>query len=99
MVIERKMENDTIILELNGEITALTAEQFSVAIKTAIEETARLVLDFKEVGYIASAGLRVLLEVKKLLDAKAGKLIARNVSQSVMHVFEITGFNEIIDLE
>ena len=99
MVVERKMENDKIILELNGEITAMTAEQLSTTIKTAIGETDNLALDFTNVEYVASAGLRVLLEAKKLLDAKNGKLVIRNVSKSVMHIFEITGFSDIIDLE
>ena len=99
MTIERIIENGSVTLVLIGELTALTAAQLSSTVKTAITETDRLVLDFKDVEYVASAGLRLLLETKNLLDNKKGKFIIRNVSQAVMQVFDITGFSDILDLE
>ena len=99
MNIERKSENDKITLLIRGELTALTANQLNVAIRTAVLETDHLTLDFKNLEYLASAGLRVLLEAKKLLDDKGGKLIVSNVSDVVMQVFEITGFSQMLGLE
>ena len=99
MNIVRKEENGIIILELNGELTALTAEKLSSELKTAAEETPNLVFDFTGLEYIASAGLRVLLEAKKLMDSKEGKFTVRNISQEIMHTLEITGFCDILDFE
>jgi anti-sigma B factor antagonist len=98
MTIDRITENDSITLELSGELTALTAEQLDTAIEAAVGETSCLVLDFKDMEYVASAGLRVLLRAQKTLNAKSGKLIIRNVSEVVMNVFEITGFSNMLDI-
>ena len=99
MTIEQKKENESLILTVSGELTALTAEQLSAAVKSAIAETGCLILDFSNLEYVASAGLRVLLDSKKLLDAGGGKLIVRNVSEAIMRTFEITGFSDILDFE
>ena len=76
-----------------------TSEQLGTAIRSAIQETDNLILDFKGIEYIASAGLRILLEAKKLLDAQNGKFTIRNVKDDVMHVFDITGFSDILNIE
>ena len=99
MTINRTAENGSIILAVDGELTAMTAEQLGNAVKTAIGETDCLVLDFRDLEYVASAGLRVLLEAKKQLDAKKGKFIVRNVSDAVMQIFEITGFSDMLEIE
>ena len=99
MIINQAKEQNSIILSVSGELTALTAGQLSDAIGKAIEETNSLVLDFKDLEYVASAGLRVLLQAKKLLDAKKGELIIRKVCEAVMDVLEVTGFSNILNLE
>ena len=97
MTIERIAENGSVELAVGGELTAVTAEQLNAAIDAALGETSRLVLDFNDLEYIASAGLRVLLRAKKSFDARGGNLFIRNVSPEVMNVFEITGFSDILD--
>ena len=99
MTIERTTGTDSVTLAVNGELTALTTEQLNSAVKAAVAEASCLVLDFTNLEYLASAGLRVLLDTKKLLDAKGGKLILRNVSQTIMRTFEITGFSDMLDFE
>ena len=99
MTIERTAENESIILAVSGELTVMTAEQLSNAVKTAVTETGALVLDFANMEYVSSAGLRVLLEAKKLMDAKKGELIIRNVSEALMRTFEIVGFSDILRFE
>jgi len=98
MTIVKIAENDSITLALSGELTALTAGQLNTAIESAIGETNSLVLDFKDLEYVASAGLRVLLGAKKKLNAKNGKFTICNVSEVIMEVFEITGFSNMFDL-
>jgi len=99
MTIDRTQENDTITLAVSGELTAMTAEQLNTAMEAAIAQVTNLTLDLKELEYVASAGLRVLLRAKKMLDAKKGNFVIRNVCEEVMNVFEITGFNNMLDIQ
>jgi len=98
MTIDRITENGAVTLAVSGELTAMTAEHLNTAIETAIGESASLTLDLKDLEYVASAGLRVLLRAKKMLDAKEGKFIICNVCEEVMNVLEITGFNNMLEI-
>ena len=86
-------------MAVSGELTALTAEQLEGALNSAMAQTDHLVLDFRDLEYMASAGFRVLLKAKKLLDAKGGELSVCNVSGAVKDVFGITGFCDILHIE
>jgi len=99
MNIGRKTENGCLTLELNGELTAITAEKLRAEVNTVVNETAHLVFDFTGLEYIASAGLRVLIEANKLMDSKGGKFTVRNVSGEIMHTLEITGFCDMLDIK
>jgi anti-anti-sigma factor len=99
MIIERITENGMITLALNGELTAMTAERLDAAVASAMEDTDHLTLDFKDLEYVASMGLRVLLNTRKALGAKGGKFIIRNVSEDVMNILKITGLNTVLTIE
>jgi len=99
MKIKRTDENGAAVISPSGELTAATAEQLGAALEAAIGETDNLVLDFEGLEYVASAGLRVLLRTKKAMDLKAGRFAIRNVSEPVMRVFEITGFDGVLTIE
>ena len=105
MTIERITSNvslpdGSVTLAVSGELTAVTAEQLNAAIETVLGQAfLALTLDFKDLEYVASAGLRVLLKAQKALDAKGGKFIIRNACEEVMNVFEITGFDNILTIE
>ena len=102
MTVERITDNGTgsVTLAVSGELTAVTAEQLNTAIEMVMgEASAALTLDFKDLEYVASAGLRVLLKAQKALDAKGGKFIIRSACEEVMNVFEITGFDNILTIE
>ena len=57
-----------------------------------------LTLDFAELEYISSAGLRVLLAAQKVMN-KQGGMVIRHVNETIMEVFEITGFSEVLTIE
>ena len=99
MTIERTTENGSVVLMLSGELTAMVTEQLNTAIEAAVGENDFLVLDFADLEYLASAGLRVLLRAKKMLSAKGVKLLIRNGNEDVMSVFEITGFSNILEIQ
>ena len=73
--------------DLNKELTALFSEGVN-----------HLVLDFKGLEYISSAGLRELLFAQKNIGSE-GTLVIRNVSEVIMEIFEITGFTDILTIE
>ncbi|MEG2137206.1 MAG: STAS domain-containing protein, partial [Oscillospiraceae bacterium] len=57
-----------------------------------------LVLDFATLEYISSAGLRVLLSAQKVMN-KQGKMVIRHANETILEVFEVTGFTDILTLE
>ena len=59
----------------------------------------RLLVDFSELTYISSAGLRVVLVAAKRMKAAGGKLVLAALSAQVREVFEISGFNRILEIE
>ena len=98
MKIIKDLNNGNLVVSIVGEINSFTAPELEEVIKNDLNGVKSLVFDFKEVEYLSSAGLRVLLVAQKIM-AKQGKTSLRNVNKSVMEVFEITGFSNILDIE
>ena len=98
MNIKRKKENSNLIVNVNGRIDTVTAPEFEAGVKPYLDGITNLTIDFKDVNYVSSAGLRVLLSLqKKMMTPGEMKLI--NVSRAVNDVFEVTGFDEILTYE
>lgn len=98
MEIKKTTDNKTLTAAISGRIDTTTAPTLETELKSSFDSIESLVLDFAEVNYISSAGLRVLLSAYKVMSKKGGmKLI--NVSETIMEIFEVTGFNEILDIE
>ena len=95
MNINIEKENGITILTIEGRLDTTTAPALEKTINTDGEALENLVLDFKGVDYISSAGLRVLLTAQKKMNAQ-GSMELRNVSEAVMDIFEMTGFAEIL---
>jgi anti-anti-sigma factor len=87
-----------VTLKVSGKLSAVTAEEFDTVLNTVTGETADLVLDFAELDYLASAGLRCLIAAQKKIKARKGNLSIINVTDPVREVFEITGLEDVFDL-
>ena len=98
MTIEIKKNAEETIIELVGRLDTTTAPALDKTIGNDIEGTKNLVLDFKNLEYISSAGLRVLLGAQKKMQ-KIGSMKVTNVCEEVMEVFEMTGFADILTIE
>lgn len=98
MEIKEKKQSDRIILDISGRIDATNSSQLQNAILLAFQKMKTIELDFRNVAYIASAGLRALMIGQKTANAKGGQMLLRNVGDMVMEVFEMTGFVDILEM-
>lgn len=89
--------DSTLCLSLVGRLDTSTAPQLDAEIRNSIDGVKKLELDFAGVDYVSSAGLRVLLSTQKAMS-RQGELVLKNVPDSVMEVFEITGFVDILTI-
>ena len=88
-------ENGATIIKIEGRLDTTTAPELEKAINNEGEALEKLVLDFKGVDYISSAGLRVILSAQKKMNVQ-GSMELVNVSEAVMDIFEMTGFADIL---
>jgi anti-sigma B factor antagonist len=98
MTIEIKKTGITTVIEIAGRLDTTTAPVLDKTISEDISENSDLTLDLKNLEYISSAGLRVLLSAQKRMQ-KSGSMKLRNVCEEVMDVFEMTGFADILKIE
>lgn len=95
MNVKRKNNGSTMTATVSGRIDTATAPEFEQSVKPYLDGISELILDFKEVNYVSSAGLRALLSLQKLM-MKQGEMKLINVNEEVCDVFEVTGFDEIL---
>ena len=98
MTIEIKRNAEEMVLEIAGRLDTTTAPVLDKTISENTPELKSLVLDFKGLEYISSAGLRVLLSAQKKMQ-QIGAMKVVNVCEAVMEVFEMTGFADILVIE
>lgn len=96
MTIEIKEENGFSVLSINGRIDSNSSNDLQEKISESFEQTNQILLDFKDVSYISSAGLRVLLMGQKNSTARKGDFELTNVSEQVMKILETVGFTKIL---
>ncbi len=98
MTIEIKKSVDELVLEITGRLDTITAPALDKTIYENLGDMKSLILDFKRLEYISSAGLRVLLGAQKKMQ-QIGAMKVINVCEEVMEVFEMTGFADILTIE
>jgi len=86
------------VLSVEGRLDTTTAPLLEAELMSSLDPVSELILDFAELEYLSSAGLRVLLATQKQMNEK-GSMVVRNVNDSIMEVFEITGFLGILTIE
>lgn len=98
MTIGIAKESESLTMKLGGRLDTTTAPELEKAFEENMDVSKDLILDMKELEYISSAGLRVLLTAQKKMN-QSGKMKLTGVSDEVMEVFEITGFSDILTIE
>lgn len=97
MELKFEEKEDTLFLSIKGRVDTTTAP----ILENSLQEkwtTKNLQMDFKELEYVSSAGLRVFLAALKKAKKQNGTLKLFNINESVMEVFEITGFKKLFQL-
>ena len=98
MNIEVRRNSEGIIIEVAGRLDTTTAPTLDKTINENINGTKNLILDLRELKYISSAGLRVLLSAQKKMQ-NIGSMKVINVCVEIMEIFEMTGFADILSIE
>lgn len=98
MNIVKTRQGSKLILALEGRLDTTTAPQLETEVKDTLTGVTELVMDFSRLEYLSSAGLRVLLMAQKLMN-KQGKMVVCQVNDTIMEVFEVTGFIDILTIE
>lgn len=98
MTITKKKENTTLTIALEGRLDTTTAPELEAALNENLDGVESLTMDLAALAYLSSAGLRVLLSAQKKMN-KQGKMVVRNVNETVLEVFEVTGFTDILTIE
>lgn len=98
MKITKNQNGTALTIALTGRLDTTTAPELENELKASLAGVTELTLDLKELEYISSAGLRVLLSAHKSMQAKGGMKVT-NVNEIVAEVFDVTGFADILTIE
>ena len=85
-------------VHLDGYIDANNAKDVDNILTEVVGKFDSVVLDLEKLKYVSSAGLRAFKHAYMELRRKSGTLSAKNVSKTVMEVFEVTGFTRLIEI-
>ena len=98
MTINQNKDGKKLTISLEGRLDTATAPQLETAAVAALAGVEELVLDLERLDYVSSAGLRVFLKLQKIMNAQ-GTMTVIHVNETIMEIFEITGFDNILTIE
>ena len=98
MTIDKTIHGNKAVFSITGMLDTETAPELEAILDSELAGIDDLTLDFQGLEYVSSAGLRVILKAQKMMNA-AGNMKVVHVNESVMEIFEITGFTSILTIE
>ena len=98
MMIEKMITGTEAVLKIVGRLDTTTAPELEATIDSCTAGIKELVLDCSALEYVSSAGLRVILKAQKLMNTQ-GAMKLTHVNETIMEVFDITGFADILTIE
>lgn len=96
--ITKEQNGGVVFILLEGRLDTSTAPNLEEELKDSLKGISELVFDLSKLEYISSAGLRVLLSAQKTMN-KQGNMVVKNVSNSIMEIFDVTGFSDILTID
>ena len=98
MTIEKITNGEALTLAISGRLDTQTAPELEKEFDTALAGVKDLTFDMSNLEYVSSAGLRVILKAQKIMNTQ-GAMKLTCVNDSIMEVFDITGFLDILTIE
>ena len=98
MRVEKSADGTAMTVTLTGDVDSLNVNEIEEELLKEVEGVTDLTFDMKELEYISSAGLRVLLQMQKLMKTK-GSMVIKNTNEEVMGIFKVTGFVRLLNFE
>ena len=98
MTIHKTQNGNGLTVAIEGRLDTTTAPQLETELKNSLDGITELTMELSAMEYISSAGLRVLLSAQKIMN-KQGKMKVSNVNATIMEIFEVTGFSDILAIE
>ena len=98
MTIEKKINGEALTLIVSGRLDTQTAPELENELDTVLSGLKELTFDMTNLEYVSSAGLRVILKAQKAMNMQ-GSMKLTGVNDSIMEVFDITGFLDILTIE
>ncbi|GFI16348.1 putative anti-sigma factor antagonist BtrV [Lachnospiraceae bacterium] len=98
MKITKTQNGNSLYLALEGRLDTNTAPELEASIKGSVDGVEELTIDMEVLDYLSSAGLRVLLGAQKIMN-KQGSMRVTHVNDTIMDIFEVTGFADILTIE
>lgn len=94
----KETSKDSVKLILSGRIGNSAGQKFQDLVLDSIKQNMKLILDFTNLEYINSTGLRVLLYGMQNAESMNSRLIIKNANEEITELFHITGFAEILEI-
>ncbi len=98
MKMTKTQNGASLTIALEGRLDTMTAPELEKELNASLDDADTLTMDFANLAYISSAGLRVLLSAHKVMSRKGGMKVV-NVNEIVKEVFDVTGFADILSIE
>ncbi|MBQ2226498.1 MAG: STAS domain-containing protein [Methanobrevibacter sp.] len=99
MKVSKNYNNKELTLTVEGRVDTITSKDLDKEINAELGNFDSLIMDFTDLEYISSAGLRVLITTQKKLKAENIPLVIKNVNDTVNEIFRMSGFNKILKIE
>ena len=97
MTINKTQNGNSLTVAIEGRLDTTTAPKLEEELKASLDGISELTMDLSTLDYISSAGLRVLLSAQKIMN-KQGEMKVAGSNETVMEVFEVTGFSDILNI-
>lgn len=97
MNIKKQLNGTELTLSLSGALDTENAPKLEEVMNESLTGVTSLIIDLKDLNYISSSGLRVLLMASKTMN-RQGNMVVKNPNEVVSEVFEFTGFNDILTI-
>ena len=98
LTIEKNLNAPALTVALIGRLDTTTAPELEKELKASLDGITELTFDLAALEYISSAGLRVLLSAQKTMN-RQGTMKLTHVNETIMEIFEVTGFSDILPVE